>query len=175
MRIADERTNQLEPVQTRENAADACPVAASAPEIFSARSSMKNLDPKVFRFTPVSFFKVWERRSLTVHLEDAGMFDVSCDEGDIPSFAGRYATYREALEVAGGLNAVWRACGSATSAEVLAFVTKTPLPNQELVEALVHSQPWISKVAADHDGDGTGLDVRAMRQHAKNASILANA
>lgn len=35
----------------------------------------------------------------------------------------------------------------------------------ELLEALQESCRWMSKVAADHDGDGTGLDVRALHAH----------
>ena len=35
----------------------------------------------------------------------------------------------------------------------------------ELFEALKHCMPWLTKVAADHDGDGTGLTERASKQY----------
>jgi len=34
------------------------------------------IHPDRFIGFPVSHFQIWERRSLTVHLEDAGKFDV---------------------------------------------------------------------------------------------------
>jgi hypothetical protein len=44
-----------------------------------------------------------------------------------------------------------------------------------LLAELIRSQVWLAKVAADHDGDGTGLSERAMKQHARNQAAIAAA
>lgn len=77
---------------------------------------------------PISSFRVNERRSLTVHLEDAGMFDVGAD-GDandsLPVWVGRYARFADAQAVADKLNATWRTAPQSTASEVLAFVSRS--------------------------------------------------
>lgn len=83
---------------------------------------------------PIASFHVSERRSLTVHLEDAGKFDVLAerganDEDDAgPVFAGRFDTFAQAADVCDGLNRVWRTAPQSTAAEVLAFVGRKPAP-----------------------------------------------
>ena len=45
----------------------------------------------------------------------------------------------------------------------------------DLLAELDRSLAWIAKVAADHDGDGTGLSEKAMRQFDRNIAAIAKA
>lgn len=45
----------------------------------------------------------------------------------------------------------------------------------DLLAELDRSLAWIAKVAADHDGDGTGLSERAMKQFDRNIAAIAKA
>jgi hypothetical protein len=92
------------------------------------------ITPDRFAGHPITSFRVQERRSLTVHLEDAGKFDVMSDEsandepGAGPVHAGRFDKFAQAADVCDGLNRVWRTAPQSTAAEVLAFVGRKPAP-----------------------------------------------
>jgi hypothetical protein len=66
------------------------------------------ITPDRFAGHPITSFRVQERRSLTVHLEDAGKFDVMSDEsandepGAGPVHAGRFDKFAQAADVAHG-------------------------------------------------------------------------
>lgn len=84
--------------------------------------------PDRFMGFPIGSFKVEERRSLTVHLEDAGMFDVLAhDEDSVAVYAGRYETFDQAAVVAEGMNRVWKSAPQSTPQEILAFVLRLPI------------------------------------------------
>lgn len=87
---------------------------------------MNPVTPDRFLGFPVNAFAISERRSLTVHLEDAGKFNVFAagDTNGGPSFAGRFDTFGEAQTVADGLNRAWRTAPQATASEVIGFVTQ---------------------------------------------------
>ncbi len=91
------------------------------------QSRPNSIDPQAFAYFPVASFRCEERRSLTVHLEDAGWWDVVAAEGGEdpkPVHAGRYREFAAARAVADGLNRVWRACPGAVAAEIVAFVRR---------------------------------------------------
>lgn len=90
-----------------------------------------SIPSSVFQGYPITLFRVQERRSLTVHLEDAGMFDVLADPSindapdAPPAFAGRYESFGEASTVCEGLNRIWYNAPQVTGAEIIGFVNPT--------------------------------------------------
>ncbi len=85
-----------------------------------------SLPSNAFLGYPVASFRIEERRSTTVHLIDAGHFDVMANDAETgaPVWAGRYQSFDAARTIADGLNRVWVASPQSTPAEVLAFVAK---------------------------------------------------
>lgn len=81
-----------------------------------------SISPDRFTGNANATFNVVERTSLTVHLEDAGWFDVMAWDGDEAIWAGRYSNFADAHDVASGLNRVWLTVPDASPREVLAFV-----------------------------------------------------
>jgi hypothetical protein len=117
---------------------DRCPLSLPNPLTVryfynSAMSTPPNIIPGSLEPTrligyPVVSFVVRERRSLTVHLEDAGWFDVACeaDPNDpqadaYPVFIGRYRSFEDAFRITDQLNQVWRLFPQSTAREVAAF------------------------------------------------------
>ena len=78
-----------------------------------------NVSPNCFIGFPSNSFTVEDRRSLTVLIDDYGMYDVF--SGSVK--AGRYDKFSEAMDVADGLNRIWKSLPYATAEEVLSFVS----------------------------------------------------